>query len=292
MTRVELKGVHPADRRPRLSVGLGYRRELHDEILRAPDGLIDFLELAPENYVHHGGEWERKLGLAAARYPLLTHGFSLSLGGLAPLDRRLIADLGAFSEKSGTPHHSDHACWSSGATTHLHELLPVPFTKEGARHMASRVRDVASALPVRFAVENVSSYARYPESTLSEPDFMTEVLSQADGWLLLDVNNILVNALNFKLDPFELLARMPCERAVQIHVAGFWRESEDLVIDTHGEAVDARVWPLLEEALRRTGPVPVLLERDHNFPSFSELAQEIGTIRAIGRRVFGEEPGP
>ncbi|MFO0723472.1 MAG: DUF692 domain-containing protein [Myxococcota bacterium] len=271
-------------------VGLGYRRELHQEILDAPPGLIDFVELAPENYVGMGGEWRRKLALVRAKLPVLTHGFSLSLGGTAPLDGDLIEDLGRFCAEVGTRHHSDHACWSSMGQTHLHELLPVPFTRELAARMAARVREVASSLPVPFAVENVSSYARYPEDTMGEADFMTEVLDRADAPMLLDVNNILVNAINFKLDPFEILRRMPAERAVQIHVAGFWREREDLVIDTHGEPVDARVWPLLEEALRRTGPVPVLLERDHNFPAFSALAEEIGVIRGIGERVFGREP--
>ncbi|MCK6548389.1 DUF692 domain-containing protein [Myxococcota bacterium] len=268
-----------------LPVGLGYRRALHDELMELDPGLLDFVELAPENYVGLGGHWKRRLDHVKSRWPIITHGFAMSLGGLDPLDARYLEEVAAFVESTGATHHSDHACWSSAHGSHLHELLPMPYTKDSARHLAARVREAQASFGVPLAIENVSSYLRQPEDTLDEPDFLSEVVERAGCGILLDVNNVFVNAHNFHRDPYAQLRRMPAEAAVQIHVAGFHVEDE-LYIDTHGAPVADGVWPLLEEALRRTGPVPVLLERDNDIPALAELMAELDVIRAIGARVF------
>jgi uncharacterized protein (UPF0276 family) len=270
-------------------VGLGYRRTLHAALTEAPPGVIDFVELAPENYAGMGGEGRRRLNTIRARYPVLTHGFALSLGGEAPLDPALLDDLASFTAHIETPWHSDHLCWSSAEGTHLHELLPLVMTTATAKHTARRVREAARALPVPLAVENVSAYARHAADTLTEAEFIHRVVHEADCGLLLDVNNVLVNSLNFGGDPRAVLDALPLERVVQIHVAGYTRESPELVIDTHGAPVDDAVWPLLAHALVRTGPVPVLLERDHHIPPLSELLRELDHIRAVGRAVLGHD---
>ena len=269
-------------------VGLGYRRELHDELIEAPTALLDFVELAPENYLGLGGDWRRRLDAVAARWPIVTHGLAMSLGGPDPLESAYVDNLSGFVEQVGSPWHSDHLCVGRAHGRHTHELLPLEMTRAGAARVASRVRDVASSLSVPMAVENISAYGRWPSDELSEADYVTEVVETAGCGLLLDLNNILVNAINFGEDEGEILARMPVEAALQIHVAGFERRAPDLVIDTHSTPVHERVWPLLSAALERTGPVPVLLERDNDIPPLAELQLELDAIRAIGARVFGE----
>jgi uncharacterized protein (UPF0276 family) len=270
-------------------VGLGYRRALHDEMMAIDPRRIDFVEIAPENYLGLGGRWRRRLDAVKARWPIITHGLSMSLGGRDPIDRTLVEGVAAFVEEVNTPWHSDHLCWSSAGGSHLHELLPLELTRASVDRIAERYRSIESELSIPYAIENVSAYARRSEDELEEPEFVREVVERTGCKLLLDVNNIYVNAVNFGQDAHDLLARFPAEAAVQIHVAGFLREAPDLVIDTHGEAVADPVWPLLEEALKRTGPVSVLLERDFNFPPLEELLREVEIIREIGARVFGRE---
>jgi uncharacterized protein (UPF0276 family) len=268
-------------------VGLGYRRELHDALMAAPAEGIDFLELAPENYLGLGGDWRRRLDAVGARWPLITHGLAMSLAGPDPLDDAYVDAVADFVQQVGSPWHSDHLCVGLAHGRHTHELLPAEMSRAGARRVAGRVRDLASSLPVPMAVENISAYGRWPSDELSEADYVTQIVETAGCGLLLDVNNILVNAINFGEDEFEILARMPAEAAVQIHVAGFERRAPDLVIDTHSTPVHERVWPLLAAALERTGPVPVLLERDNDIPPLGELQAELDAIRAIGAQVFG-----
>lgn len=268
-------------------VGLGYRRALHDAMLALDSERLDFVELAPENYHGVGGRWRRRLSEITARWPIITHGLALSVGGEAPLDATLVDAIGELVTEVGAPWHSDHLCWSMDDDRHLHELLPLPFTRSTVRRVVERIKSISADLPVPFVIENVSAYLRHSEDEYEEPEFMTEIVERSGCKILLDVNNVYVNALNFGHDPFALLARMPAEAAVQIHVAGFWTEPDGLLIDTHGESVAEPVWPLLERALERTGPVPVLLERDHNFPEMAALLAEIEKIRAIGARALG-----
>jgi uncharacterized protein (UPF0276 family) len=286
----------PGERRPRRApIGLGYRRPLHDALLAAPAGLVDFVELAPENYlVEHddafvlvGGERRRRLRAVRARYPILTHGLALSLGAADPLDEALLAAIAALQPTLGSPHHSDHLCWSSAHGTHLHELLPLPFTPASARHVADRARQVRAALAQPFAVENVSAYLRHADDVWREAEWVSEVVERAEVHLLLDVNNVLVNALNFGTDPVEDLLRLPLERVLQIHVAGYRRDAPDLVVDTHGATMDPRVLELLAIALPRTGAVPILLERDNDIPPFDALVPELEALRATADRALG-----
>jgi uncharacterized protein (UPF0276 family) len=278
----------------RAPIGLGYRRPLHDALLAAPEGLVDFVELAPENYlVEHdgalvpmGGERRRRLHAIQARYPILTHGLALSLGGEDALDEALLAGIAGLQPTLGSPHHSDHLCWSSAHGAHLHELLPLPFTPASARHVAARVAQARAALAQPFAVENVSAYLRHADDVWREAEWVTEVVDRADAYLLLDVNNVLVNALNFGTDPVDELLRFPLERVLQIHVAGYRRDAPDLVVDTHGAAMDPRVLDLLAIALPRTGPVPILLERDNEIPPFEQLAPELEALRAVAERAL------
>lgn len=266
-------------------VGIGLRWEFVDELLeRRPPG-IDLLEISPENYMGRGGYWPAALGRAAEAWPVLTHGLTMSLGGSDPLDARYLAELRAFVHEVKSPWHSDHLCFGSSRGRVLHDLLPIAFTKKQAAHVADRVKAAQDALGVPMAVENISFYMHPGRREMSEPEFIAEVCERADCGLMLDVNNAYVNATNFELDVDAWMRDAPLERTVQIHVAGhewFDRGEEGrLILDTHGADVADPVLALLGRVLPRTGPVPVVLERDQAIGSLDELLAELARVRAV-----------
>ncbi|MBK6691720.1 MAG: DUF692 domain-containing protein [Myxococcales bacterium] len=284
-------------------LGLGLRWEFADELLaRAPES-VDFLELSPENYIGRGGSARRTLERALERYPVVTHGLTMSLGGVEPLDDAYLAELRAFIAAVGSPWHSDHACMTAHGGRVLHELLPLPLTRAHAALVAERVKRARDAIGVPLCVENVSAYVRLGQGELTEPEFMLAVCEQADCDLLFDVNNAIVNATNFGHDVRVWLDDRILARVRQVHVAGHeWFDFADgellnrgdtrpeaappltherLVVDTHGAAVQPATLDFLGEVLRRVGPVPVVLERDENVPPLAALLAEVERLRAV-----------
>ncbi|VVO16617.1 hypothetical protein PS718_03871 [Pseudomonas fluorescens] len=261
------------------SVGLGLRRGLLKDLQAAPAGDFDFLEVAPENWIGVGGGYGAALRELAERYPLSCHGLSLSLGGTAPLDCGFLQEVRGFLDHHRVEHYSEHLSYCSD-DGHLYDLLPLPFTEEAVHHVAARIRQSQDILGRRLAVENVSYYAA-PRQDMDEVTFTNAVLREADCDLLLDVNNVYVNAINHGFDPQDFLARIEPGRVVGMHVAGHFDESDSLKIDTHGASVKPQVWSLLAEAYARFGAQPTLLERDFNFPAFAELVAELQTIRRL-----------
>ena len=261
------------------SVGLGLRRGLLKDLQAAPAGDFDFLEVAPENWIGVGGAHGAALRELAERYPLSCHGLSLSLGGPAPLDSGFLQEVRVFLDHHRVEHYSEHLSYCSD-DGHLYDLLPLPFTEEAVHHVAARIRQSQDILGRRLAVENVSYYAA-PRQDMDEVTFTNAVLREADCDLLLDVNNVYVNAINHGFDPRDFLARIESGRVVGMHVAGHFDESDSLKIDTHGASVKPQVWSLLAEAYARFGAQPTLLERDFNFPAFAELVDELQTIRRL-----------
>ena len=264
--------------------GLGLRRGLLAPLTRHldahPDGHgVDFVEVAPENWIDVGGLFGQQFRAVTERLPLVCHGLSLNLGGPAPLDMELIGAIKRFLGEHGARCYTEHlsACADDG---HLYDLMPIPFTEEAAAYVAERVRRVQDALGQRIGVENVSYYAA-PGQALPEADFINAVVDQADCLLLLDVNNVYVNSVNFGYDASELLRRLPGRRAAYVHVAGHRREAPDLCVDTHGAAVIDPVWRLLAEAYALHGPLPTLLERDFNLPPLADLLGEVARVRAL-----------
>lgn len=259
--------------------GLGLRRAMLPDLLTMDDRAVDFLEVAPDNWIGVGGSYGDGLARLAERFPLSCHGLSLSLGGPEPLDHVFLGRVREFLDQHQVPLFSEHLSYCSDEG-HLYDLIPMPFTDEAVRHIASRIREVQDILGRRIAVENISYYAA-PYQALSEIDFLRAVLSEADCDLLLDVNNLYVNAHNHGYDASGFLARVPAERVVCLHVAGHYDEAPDLKIDTHGATVKDDVWSLLASAYRHLGSVPTLLERDFNLPPLAELLGEVDTIRAL-----------
>lgn len=268
--------------RPLTGPGLGLRRAFLDALVEEPPAEVAFFEVAPENWIGVGGRFGRQLRALCEGVPLVCHGLSLSIGGPMPLDETFLSRLKSFLDDRRVACYSEHLsyCTDSG---HLYELLPIPFTEEAVHYVAARVRWVQEILERRIALENVTYYAA-PGQVLSEIDFLNAVLMEADCDVLLDVNNLYVNSLNHRYDPLDFLQRLPGQRIAYLHVAGHYREAEDLLVDTHGAAVIDPVWDLLGEAYRRFGVRPTLLERDFNFPPLATLLAEVRTIAAIQRQ--------
>lgn len=265
---------------PVTGAGLGLRRGLLPQLASVADGAIDFLELAPENWIGVGGRFGRQFRKLAERYPLVCHGLSLSIGGPAPLDREFLKEVKQFLNDFHVRCYTEHLSYCSDDKGHLYDLMPIPFTEEAVRYVADRIRQVQDILDRRIGIEHVSYYAA-PGAQMGEVDFINAVLGEADCDLLLDVNNIHVNAINFGYDPYEFLERIDGDRTVYTHIAGHYVEAPDLRIDTHGSRVIEPVWALLEASYARFGVSPTLLERDFNFPPLDELLDEVARIRQL-----------
>jgi len=261
-------------------VGLGLRRSMLGELAGRGDRLdVDFLEVAPENWIGVGGAYGRRLRDLTGRYPFASHGLSLSIGGPAPLDREFLARLREFLDAHRFALYSEHLSYCSDEG-HLYDLMPIPFTAAAVRRVVERIHAVQDALGRRIAVENVSYYAA-PGAEMSELEFLNAVLERADCGLLLDVNNVYVNSINHRYDACEFLAGIPAARVTYMHVAGHYVEAEDLRVDTHGSDVCDPVWDLLADAYRHCGVKPTVLERDFNIPPLDVLMREVAMIRRL-----------
>ena len=269
---------------PAHAVGLGLRRGLIAALQDCDAGAIDFLECAPENWIDVGGTLGGSLDALTDRWPLACHGLSLSLGGVEPLDEVFLQRVRAFLDRHRVAHYSEHLSYCTGEG-HLYDLLPLPFTDEAVLHVAARIRRTQEILGRRIAVENASYYQTVPvdgdQSQLTEVEFVNAVLHEADCDLLLDINNVVVNAVNHRYDARAFIDAMPAERIACLHVAGHYDHAPDLKVDTHGAPVDASVWALLRDAYAQFGNRPVVLERDFNLPPFVALRGELDQIRSI-----------
>lgn len=263
-------------------VGLGLRRELLAPLLQGGQQGgqgIDFIEVAPENWIPFGGALQRQFAEVAAQYPLICHGLSLSIAGPDPLDLQFLTQLKQFFRQHQVQLYSEHLSYCSGLG-HLYDLMPVPFCQQAIDYLVPRIRQVQDMLEQELVLENISYYDT-PASTLSELEFLTEVLDRADCGLLLDVNNIYVNSVNHGYDATAFLRALPSNRIRYGHVAGHFQQSADLLIDTHGSAVNDPVWALLADAYRYHGVFPTLLERDFNLPPLAELLTELAQVRQL-----------
>jgi uncharacterized protein (UPF0276 family) len=264
---------------PVSGAGLGLRRGLIDKLMADPPAEVDFMEVAPENWIRVGGKLGRKFRFFTERYPFLLHGLSLSIGAPSPLNEDLLRDIRSCMEEHGIDFYSEHLSYC-GDNGQLYDLMPIPFTEEAALYVAERIRRAQDILGRRMAVENVSYYTP-TDTSLTEIEFTNAVLEEADCDLLLDINNFVVNRINNKYDAREFMLAMPEDRIKYFHLAGHYVEAEDLRIDTHGAAVDTQSWALLADAYAHFGPVPTLLERDFNFPPIEDLLDEIRQIKAL-----------
>lgn len=264
---------------PVLGVGLGLRRPLLEETLVATD-LIDWLEFTPENFMGRGGQSRQMLEQAKEKFPLVSHGVSLSIGSLDPFNEAYLQELDELFAWAKPAWFSDHLCFSSIGGDYFNDLLPLPRTRETVTHVGNRIKTLQDRFQRPVLIENISQYLNSPDDDMDDAEFVSRILETADAGLLLDVNNVYVNSVNHGFDPVQFLSNIPLERVVQIHIAGHHEFPEGLV-DTHGAPVIDPVWDLLGWVLQRCNPCGVMLERDTYLPEFEELIPEVQQIRQI-----------
>ncbi|RLD71177.1 MAG: hypothetical protein DRI98_05905 [Bacteroidetes bacterium] len=261
-------------------VGIGLRRDIADEIIDSHILTPDFLEFAPENWMGIGGYWNRIRQKAVDRYPVTCHGLSLSLGSAEELDWKFIGELKNFLDENRVEIFSEHLSYTKSRNAHLYDLLPIPFRKDAVDHVVDRIRQVQDFLERPLAIENVSYYTPVA-AEMTEIEFVNEIVERADCKLLLDVNNVYVNAFNHKYDAHAFIDSLPLDRVAYIHMAGHQKVEPDLIIDTHGQPIIDPVYELFEWTIRKMDPVPVLLERDYNFDELEQIQSEILQLKSI-----------
>lgn len=262
---------------PVSGAGLGLRRSMLSALSDTSTDDVHFMEVAPENWINLGGRLGKKFRAYTERFPFVCHGLSLSIGSPAPLNTELLRAIKAFMQEHQIRYYSEHLSYCSDHGQ-LYDLLPIPFTEDAVHYVAARIRQAQDILGQRIAFEN-SSYYCAPQQEMSESEFINAVIKEADCALLLDVNNVYVNSINHRYDPYEFLKSLPGERTAYIHIAGHYVEAEDLRVDTHGAPVIPSVWSLLDKTYELFGVKPTLLERDFNIPSVPELLLELHDIK-------------
>ncbi|WP_019520442.1 HvfB family MNIO-type RiPP peptide maturase [Faucicola boevrei] len=269
--------------------GLGFRRELIHELRQADLSDVDFFEVSPENWMTSqglmGGRFNAMLKEFTERFNFSCHGLSLSIGGSGELNVPFVKNIAKFLDYHNIALFTEHLAWCSDTQGHLYDLFPVACTDEAVMWVASRIKQIQDILGRQIAIENASYYYQPKISTLSDSEFITCIVQEADCLLHLDVNNIYVNSQNFGFDAKNYLQSLPLERTCYLHIAGHYQDN-DLLIDTHGNAVIDPVWGLLDHAYAliyqktQKNPclLPTCLERDFNFPPLTDLLDEVKII--------------
>lgn len=278
-------GYKQRHRIPDLGVGVGFRIP-HYPVILEEHPAMDWFEVISENFMVPGGKPLQNLDRLRAHYPVVNHGVSLSIGAAAPLDREYLAKLKELVKRIDPPWCSDHLCWGGTSKVAIHDLLPMPHTKQAIAHVAERVRQVQDYLEKPFALENVSSYMAFTASEMPEWEFLAEIAEKADCGILFDCNNIYVSARNHGFDANDYVDAMPADRVIQMHLAGH-TDKGTYLLDTHSDHVRDEVWALYQRAIRRCGATSTLIEWDEDIPSFEELAAEAQKARDARDEALG-----
>ncbi|MDD5542208.1 MAG: DUF692 domain-containing protein [Acidobacteriia bacterium] len=253
-------------------VGVGLRIPHYNYIFEKKPP-VDWFEIISENFMVGGGRPLQALDQILESYRVVQHGVSMYFGSAEKLNRDHLRRLKELVRRTQTPWLTDHLCWGSVDGRYTHDLLPLPYTLEAVRRTAQKIQEARDFLEVPIAVENVSSYAEFQDSRMTEWEFLTEVVERADCGILLDVNNIYVSSQNHNFDPMTYLDRIPAERVAQIHIAGHTKYHK-VILDTHDHPVIDPVWKLYERAIQRVGNTATLLEWDDHIPPFEEVHRE------------------
>ena len=269
---------------PYLGFGLGLRTEHYQAILDTKPK-VDWFEILSENYMIPGGKPLFFLDKIRENYPVVMHGVSLSIGSTDPIDTQYLQALKKLASRVEPKWISDHLCWTGVHGQNMHDLLPLPYTQETVKHVVERIKIVQDFLGRQMLIENVSSYASYVDSAMTEWEFISEIAETADCLLLLDVNNIYVSSVNHQFDAKAFIDGVPKNRVQQMHLAGH-QNNGDYIIDTHDTPVIDEVWNLYRHAVARFGAVSTMIERDDNIPELPELLAELDIARDIAQQVL------
>ncbi len=257
--------------------GVGYKPQ-HFSDLQADPGPVEWIEVHAENYMGDGGRPHAQLRALSERFALSIHGVGLSIGGEAPLDRDHLKRLKTLCDWAQPASFSEHLAWSTHEGAFMNDLLPLPYTEQTLTRVAQHIDQVQTELERQMLLENPSSYLAFAESTLSETDFLTELVQRTTCGLLLDVNNVFISSVNLDLSAQAYIDAYPLAHVGEIHIGGHDEDSDDtgapLLIDSHGQPVIDPVWELLDRVLARTGPKPVLVEWDNAVPDWPVLRSE------------------
>ncbi|MCA0430614.1 MAG: DUF692 domain-containing protein [Bacteroidetes bacterium] len=261
-------------------IGIGFRKDFAEEFLNGNELNPAFIELAPENWIGMGGYWKKILNQAAEKYPITCHGLSLSIGSPDELDVDFVKQVKQFLNDYQIKIYSEHLSYSKCDNAHLYDLLPIPFREDAIKHIVKRIKQVQDILEMPLVIENVSYYTPLA-AEMKEHEFISAIVKESGCKLLLDVNNVFVNAFNHNYNAKDFLKALPLSEVAYIHIAGHEQVSESLIIDTHGQAVIDPVFELFDFATSLIKPVPVLLERDFNIPELTELQDELNRLDKI-----------
>lgn len=278
-----------AGKPPYLGFGLGLRTQHYTDILDG-DPRVDWFEVISENFMVPGGQPLAILERIAARYPVVMHGVSLSIASTASFDEDYLDGLVALAKRVQPKWISDHLCWTGVHGVNLHDLLPIPYTREALDHVVARVHHVQERIGRALCLENVSTYVQFDRSEMPEWEFISELTRRTGCWLLFDVNNVYVSAFNHGYEAMDFLNGIPADRVIQFHLAGH-SDMVNYVVDTHDHPVRTEVWDLYQAALRRFGPVSTMIERDDHIPPLPELVEELDHARALADAVLGPSSG-
>ena len=262
------------------SIGIGFRKDFAEELLSTNDLKPAFIELAPENWIGMGGYWKKELDKAAEKFPITCHGLSLSIGSPDEVDVNFVKQVKQFLKQYNIKIYSEHLSYSKCDNAHLYDLLPIPFREDAVKHIVQRIKQVQDILEMPLVLENVSYYTSVA-AQMKEEEFISAIVTESGCNMLLDVNNVYVNAFNHNYNAKEFIKKLPLHKVAYVHIAGHEKVSDTLIIDTHGQAVIDPVFELFDFASDLIKPVPVLLERDFNIPELSELQNEINRLDAI-----------
>ncbi len=269
-----------------LGFGLGLRTQHYAYILEHQPA-VDWFEAITEDYLVPGGKPLHYLNRIRENYPLVMHGVSLSIGSCDPLNTEYLTKVKILADKIQPAWISDHLCWTGVEGLNVHDLLPLPYTEEALKHVVDRVKQVQDFLGRQILLENVSSYIEYCDSNVTEWEFLTAIAEQADCFILLDINNIYVSAVNHHFDPLDYLNAIPVHRVRQFHLAGH-KNCGDYIIDTHDAPIIDGVWSLYEQAVKRFGRVATMIERDDDIPEFPVLFAELQQAKKIAENSWKE----
>jgi uncharacterized protein (UPF0276 family) len=267
-----------------VSVGVSFKAEHFYDIIEAQQPL-GFFEVHAENYMGEGGPPHAQLAALHERYALSIHGVGLSIGSVRPLDRDHLARLKKLIGRHRPESFSEHLAWSSHNGVYYNDLLPLPYSEETLAYAVEHIDEVQITLGRQMLLENPSTYVQFAESTIPEVEFIKELSDRTGCGLLLDVNNVFVQAKNHGTGPLDYLDRFPLNRVAEIHLAGHDDQIDNtgaqLLIDAHGTPVAEPVWALYDEVIARTGPIATLIEWDNDVPAWPVLRAEALGAKAI-----------
>jgi len=267
--------------------GLGLRTDHYNDFLEAPQP-VDWLEIISDNYMVSGGKPLAMLDKIRAKYPMVMHGVSMSIGAVNGLNEEYLKKLKTLADRVQPMWISDHLCWTGVHGRNMHDLLPLPFTEDALQVVTRNIHHAQEVLQRPLILENVSSYVEYKDSQMTEWEFLSAICNATGCKLLLDLNNIYVSARNHDFSSDSFIEGVPMDSIAQFHLAGH-QDNGDHLIDTHDHPVCDGVWDIYQQALNHFGFIPTMIERDDNIPALTELLSELDTARKVAHSTLNSK---